>query len=99
MDSRCVHSDGFVGLRRKFSSIDERRHATSVRLDEIFRLAMFRFRFRIYELERLAQVPNKFQFPLFETFHWYAAKWFYDELKGERVRNFVSVEKFFSFRM
>ncbi|CAF1060677.1 unnamed protein product [Rotaria sordida] len=36
---------------------------------------------RIYELERLAQVPNKFQFPLFETFHWYAAKTFYEELK------------------
>ncbi|CAF4088763.1 unnamed protein product [Rotaria sp. Silwood2] len=36
---------------------------------------------RIYELERLAQVPNKFQFPLFETFHWYAAKIFYEELK------------------
>jgi hypothetical protein len=36
---------------------------------------------RIYELERLAQVPHKFQFPLFETFHWYAAKTFYEELK------------------
>ncbi|CAF1278220.1 unnamed protein product [Adineta ricciae] len=36
---------------------------------------------RIYELERLAQVPHKFQFPLFETFHWYAAKAFYEELK------------------
>ncbi|CAF2086066.1 unnamed protein product [Rotaria magnacalcarata] len=36
---------------------------------------------RIYELERFAQVPNKFQFPLFETFHWYAAKTFYEELK------------------
>ena len=40
------------------------------------------FRSRIYELERLAQVPHKFQFPLFETFHWYAAKSFYEELKG-----------------
>ena len=37
--------------------------------------------FSIYELERLAQVPHKFQFPLFETFQWYAAKTFYDEFK------------------
>ncbi|CAF3589268.1 unnamed protein product [Adineta steineri] len=36
---------------------------------------------RIYELERHAQVPHKFQFPLFETFHWYAAKTYFEELK------------------
>ena len=41
----------------------------------------------IYELERLAQVPNKFQFPLFETFHWYAAKSFYEELRGTRLNS------------
>jgi len=37
----------------------------------------------IYELEQLAQVPQKFKYPLFETFHWYAAKYFYDELHGQ----------------
>ncbi|CAF1065607.1 unnamed protein product [Rotaria sordida] len=37
--------------------------------------------FRIYELERLAKVPLKFQYPLFETFHWYAAKIFYEQLR------------------
>jgi hypothetical protein len=44
---------------------------------------MFIVYYSIYELERLAQVPHKFQFPLFETFHWYAAKTFYEELKGK----------------
>ncbi len=33
-------------------------------------------------MERLAQVAHKFKYPLFETFHWYAAKTFYDELRG-----------------
>ncbi|CAF4126639.1 unnamed protein product [Rotaria magnacalcarata] len=37
--------------------------------------------FRIYELERLAKVPHKFKYPLFETYHWYAAKHFYDKLR------------------
>jgi hypothetical protein len=37
----------------------------------------------IYDFERLAQVPHKFKFPLFETFHWFAAKAFYEELKGK----------------
>ncbi|CAF3224262.1 unnamed protein product [Rotaria socialis] len=36
---------------------------------------------RIYELERLAKVPHKFKYPLFETYHWYAAKHFYDKLR------------------
>jgi len=49
-------------------------------------LNLILFSYRIYELERLAQVPNKFQFPLFETFHWYAAKSFYDEIKS-KLRN------------
>ncbi|CAF4384046.1 unnamed protein product [Rotaria socialis] len=35
----------------------------------------------IYELERLAKVPHKFKYPLFETYHWYAAKYFYDKLR------------------
>jgi len=42
----------------------------------------------IYELERLAQVPHKFQFPLFETFHWFAAKIFYEELKRKFINSF-----------
>jgi len=46
---------------------------------------------RIYELERLAQVPNKFQFPLFETFHWFAAKTFYDELKESNEKNSLTI--------
>ncbi|CAF1567101.1 unnamed protein product [Rotaria sp. Silwood1] len=36
---------------------------------------------RIYELERLAKVPQKFKYPLFETYHWYAAKFFYEKLR------------------
>ncbi|CAF3954146.1 unnamed protein product [Rotaria sp. Silwood2] len=36
---------------------------------------------RIYELECLAKVPQKFKYPLFETFHWYAAKNFYEKLR------------------
>ncbi|CAF1389389.1 unnamed protein product [Didymodactylos carnosus] len=51
---------------------------------------------RVYELERMAQVPHKFQFPLFETFHWYAAKHYYDEIRGiliiqfqDEINNFI----------
>ena len=49
----------------------------------------------IYEMERHAQVPHKFQYPLFETFHWYAAKTFYDELKSKF--NFLNFVYFFFF--
>jgi hypothetical protein len=82
MDPCRLYSDRFARVRWQFSSIDGRGHAASVRLRSSFTSWTPLLSSSIYELERLAQVPNKFQFPLFETFHWYAAKAFYEELRG-----------------
>lgn len=37
--------------------------------------------FRIYEIERKMKTPAKFQYPGFETIHWFAAKRLLKELK------------------
>ena len=38
--------------------------------------------FRIYEIEKAVDTPEKFMFPNFETVHWYAAKNIYDTIQG-----------------
>ena len=86
MDSCGIYSDRFTCFWWEFSAIDGGRYATSVSEIQL-PTENVNVYFSIYELERLAQVPNKFQFPLFETFHWYAAKTFYEELKGSSDSN------------
>jgi len=38
--------------------------------------------FRIYELERRVQTPDKYMFPYYEPLHWYTAEYILLYLKG-----------------